>query len=336
MKTLKKPYVVAAIESNHNGDLDLGKDLVEKAVECGCDAIKVPVKAVRSCYSDDLLNQPCLDYPEWGNTFGRVLESLELDPKSLATLRDSCRGRIAFLGAPYDEGSLKTLEALGVDGYQIDSSLLTHHALLERIAKNNALTLIATGACTEADLESALAKFKDIPTILLHGMENDSRSLKDAALSYIPHYRQKYGLEVGYLGLEDGIEGAVASYALGACTIEKKLTVSRHLRGPDHASSLTPEEMKRLVECLRACEAALAPIGTRQVAPQELEQWSGHRVTLVAAKDLRAQAVLEQGMLTAKIGGRGISPRLLSRILGKKLLYDLPEGTPLTFGAIEL
>ncbi len=332
----RRASVVAALESNHNGDLSLAKRMVDIAVDCECDAVKVPVRNVKECYTEEILQQPNYKYPELGHTYGALLESLELKADALGALRYHCRGRTSFIGAPYDLSSLDLLESLDVDAYQIDPSVLCHQSLLEKIGALQKKVLVCAGMCGEEELASILETLKDVPVILLHCVVAESLRLEDAALTYVPYLGHRYGCEIGYLGFEEGIYAALVAYTLGATIIEKTFTVDRHLRGPGHASSLDREDLKALVQGLFALESSLKPPGPRQLLPVELETFTNQRCSLVAARPLKAGTIIRADMVKVKRPVRGISPQLLSRLEGRRLLYDLSVDAPITFGVVEL
>ena len=326
---------MAALESNHNGELSLAKRMVDIAVDCGCDAVKVPVRSVKGCYTEEVLQQPNYKHPELGTTYGDVLERLELRPDALRALRDHCRGRISFIGAPYDPSSLDLLGDLDVDGYQIDPPFLCHQPLLEAIADRQKKVLVCVGMCSEPELVFALEILNKTSVTLLHCVLANSLQLEDTALNYIPALRERYGLETGYLGFEDGIQAALAAYTVGANIIEKIFTIDRHLSGPGHAYSLDREELRALVQGLMALATSLKPSGPRQLLPLELETFGNQRYSLVTARPLKAGTTIQADMLKVKAALSGVSPQLLSWLQGKKLLFDLPVDAPITFGVVD-
>jgi sialic acid synthase SpsE len=332
----RKVTVVAALESNHNGDLSLAKRMIDIAVESGCDAVKIPVHCVSACYTEEALQQPDWKYPDRGSTYGSVLETLELKSDELRELRDHCKGRISFIGAPYDLVSLGLLEDLHVDAYQIDPPLLGHQPLLEAVAAIQKQVLVCAGMCGEQELESVLQVLKNTPVVLLHCVVAEPLLLENTALNYIPYLRQRFGCDVGYLGFEDGIHAALAAYTLGAATIEKRFTIDRHLPGPGHAHSIDRMELGALVRELSALDTALRASAPRRLLPAELEAFAEQRFSLVAARPLKAGTTIEADMLKVKAPLRGISPQLLSWLQGKRLLYDLPADAPITFGIVDL
>jgi sialic acid synthase SpsE len=332
----RKPAVVAALENNHNGDLSLAKRMVDVAVDCGCAAIKIPVRLAKECYTEETLQQPNYKYPELGATYGDALERLELKADALRSLREHCRGRISFIGAPYDLSSMDVLGDLDVDGYQIDPPLLCHQPLVQAMADRQKKVLVCVGMCSEQELALALQTLKNAPVTLLHCVIAKSLRLEDTALNYIPYLRERFGCEVGYLGFEEGIHAALTAYTLGAATIEKIFTIDRHLSGPGRAYSLDREELRALVQGILALESSLEPSGPRQLLPVELETFADERCAVVAARPLKAGTTIQADMLTVKAALNGLSPQLLSWLEGKRLLFDLPLDAPITFGVVDL
>ena len=327
--------LIAALDSNHNGDLGLAKALVEAAIKCGCDAVKVPRRHVRDCYQKDTYQAPYHVFPELGDTFGPVMESLELSQQDMAELRAYCRGRTDFIAAPYDLRSLGEIAELDPDGYQIDPPLVPHLSLLEGIAGENKPVLAALGMCYDGDIENLVEKLGSCDLTLLHCVAASPLDLEKTALSTIPYLRQRYGRTVGYLSTELESAGVLAALALGATVIQRPLTLERNGRGSNHQLRTDSEHWSEMATQLRALEVSLKPVQGRRVLDVEVDTLDSSRVSLVAARDLPAGTILRAEMVNVKAPHRGISPALLTRMVGKKLLYDLPADSPITFGLVE-
>lgn len=326
--------VIAALETNHQGEAALAKRLVEIAIAAGCWGVKLPIWSVHDSFTADYLNQPYHDYPEFGDTIGAVLERLQLGSPALADVRQATRDRVQFIAAPYDLASLDLADTLDPDAYQVDAPVLTHLQLVHEVAARGKPVLVAAGLCGEPELDRCLKALAGLEVTLLHCVF-DVADLAGTALRYLERYRDRYGTAVGYLSLEPRGCAALVACALGATVIERPLTLDRALRGPTHLASADRDELAGLIRAIRALQQALAPVGPRTLMPCELERFTAGRVSLVAARDLRAGAVLAPDMIATKAPLRGISPLLLDHIVGKRLLYDLPADTPITFGMIE-
>jgi len=327
--------VIAALETNHQGDVALGRRLVEAAAACGCAAVKLPIRSVRDCFTSEFLEQPCHDYPELGATMGGVLEALQLDRAALRDVRDAAKGRLEFIAAPWDVGSLEATDSLDVDAYQIEPQVLSHLPFVREVARRGRPVFVAAGMCGERELDRVMSLVAGLPVTLLHCVVG-AGDLATTALGYLASYRNRYRCDVGYLSLEPGFQAALVACALGATVVEKAFTLEPALRGPAHARSVDPGQMTALIGAVRGLAAALAPVEPREILPTELEAFATERAALVATRHLRTGSVLAPDMLTAKSPLRGVSPALVDLFVGKKLLYDVPADAPITFGMVEL
>ncbi len=328
----RNPYVIGALVENHGGDAQLARDLIRLASESGCDAVALRLSTVDDCYTADYLRRPNTLWPERGRTWGDYLRSLELGPGDVGALRDEARGHLDFIAAPLDLKAFQWSEELAPDAFQVEPAVLGHLALLEAMAATRRPLFLVCGRCTELELSNALEALKDSPVVLLHTVHGGAVSLSETALPLMRVLEEKHGLPVGYYGLEPGVVAAAAALALGAKVIEKPFTTDHRLSGPRHASSLDRDELRALVSTLRALAGSLATDGPRVPLPAELGPEESARAALVAGKDLAAGEVLQPEMLLTRLGSYGISPLLQSRLLGRRLAYDVVAGDPVTFG----
>ena len=244
-------------------------------------------------------------------------------------------GRLSFVGAPYGLDALADLEDCGPDAYQVEPPVLGHLPLLAAIADTGRPVYLVAGRCTEDDVAAAVGMFKGNSVTLLHSVYAPSVSLESTALWYIPLLQQKFGLPVGYLGMDSGIHDAVAAFAMGARTIEKVFTSDRFLPGPSHASSLDRDQLRELVTVVRGLEQSLAGSPPRVVMQTEMGSAEEPQACLVAAYDLPAGESLGESMLSVKLAPNGIHPKFAQSLMGRRLTYDVPTDSPLTFGFIE-
>jgi sialic acid synthase SpsE len=268
-------------------------------------------------------------------TRGDLLQKLELSGDTLKELRRSCQDRLSFVAAPYSLDALADLEECGPDAYQVEPPLLGHLPLLAAIAETGRPVFLVAGRCTEDDIAAAVGMFKGNSVTLLHSVYAPSVSLESTALWYIPVLQKRFGLPLGYMGLESGIHDAVAAFALGARTIQKMFTSDRFLPGPSHASSLDRDQLRELVTVIRGLEQSLAESPPRVAMQSELGSAEEPRACLVAAYDLVAGESLGESMLSVKLAPDGIHPKFAESLIGRRLAYDVPTDSPLTFGFIE-
>lgn len=331
--------VLANLAENHNGNPGLAKQLIDLAASAGCDGVVLPHRRAQSGYTKDALLQPVADGSHEHVTRGDLLQRLELSRDTLKDLRSGCVGRLSFIGAPYDLDALADLEGCDPDAYQVEPPVLGHLPLLAAIAGTGKPVYLVAGRCTEDDVAAAVKMFEGNPVTLLHTVYGPAVSLESTALWFIPLLQQRFGLPVGYLGLDSEIHDAVAALALGARTIEKVFTSDRFLPGPSHASSLDRDQLRDLVRVVQGLAPALAPASKgspqRLMTQTELASAEEPQACLVAAYDLPAGESLGGAMLSVKLAADGLHPKLAKSLMGRRLAYDLPADSPLTFGFIE-
>lgn len=331
-----KCRVLGYVGDNHNGNPDLAAHLVDIAISAGCDGVVLTHRRVDSGYAKDALLQPIADGSHRQSTRGEVLQALELSADTVKELREKCRGRSEFVGAPYDLEALAQLEESEPEAYQVDPPVLGHIPLLEAIAATGRPVILVAGRCTEEDIAAAVGMFPSASLTLLHCVYATEVSLESTALWYLPWLQQTFGIPIGYMGLEPGIHASVAAFALGARTIEKSFTSDQFLPGPYHASSLDRDQLRELVVCLRQLENALQGEPPRVLLKPEVDGASDPQACLVAAHDLLANEMLGKSMLTVKLAPDGIHPRLIDKLIGRQLAYDVDADAPITFGVVQV
>ena len=330
-----KCRIIANLGDNHNGDPDLARQLAELASSAGCDAIVVRHRKVLCGYTQEALLQPAIDGSHTYSTLGEALRGLELAAETLETLRNFCRGRLDFIAAPHDLDAFAELQSIEPDAYQVEPPVLGHVPLLKAISSTGRPVLLVAGSCAEEDISAALTILDRQLVTLMHCVFSEGVPLESTALSYIPYYANRFNLPVGYMGLEKGTAAAIAAFGMGARTIEKVFTSDRHLPGGSHKSSLDRDEMRYLVECLRGLDTGAVDVPPRILLPEELANAEGQQASLAAAQDLDAGVTLEESMLSVKLATSGVRPGLIDRIVGRRLAYDVPADTPITFGVLE-
>jgi len=344
-------YVIAEAGVNHNGDLARAFELVDVAAASGANAVKFQT------FKADLLataNAVKADYQvvntgESGNQLD-MLRALELAHEDHAALLRHCRERgIDFMSTAFDADSLRFLATLGMPAIKLPSGDITCAPLLLQAARLRMPMILSSGMSTLSDLEAALG-------VLAFGLTSDvePRTLADFDAAYcraegraalqqhvtlmhcVTQYpappsavnlramdtmAQAFGLPVGYSDHTLGCDVALAAVARGACVLEKHFTLDRNLPGPDHAASLEPDELTRLISGIRTIEAAL---GSSRKAPADAEVANRAiaRRSIVAARLIRRGDLLSADALTTKRPGHGISPMLFWDLLGRRAVRD--------------
>lgn len=245
-------FFIAEIGINHNGDINLAKDMILMARAAGCDAVKFQKRTIDIVYSPDVLAQP-RESP-WGKTQRDQKEGLELSEEDYDELDRFCRGAgIHWFASAWDIPSLHFLRRYNLPFNKIASAMLTHDAFLEEVAAEGKPTFVSTGMTDIPAIDRAVEVFRrhDCPVILMHSVSTYPCPEKDLNLSFICELRKRYGLPVGYSGHEASVSPSLVAAALGAVAIERHVTVDRALMGSDQAASLEGAGLFQLLGQLR-------------------------------------------------------------------------------------
>lgn len=261
-------FVVAEIGINHNGDLSLARKLISAAVTAGCDAVKFQKRTVDVVYSADELERP-RESP-FGATNGELKRGLEFDKEAFAAIDDTCRmlGTVWFASC-WDEASVDFLEAFDPPCYKIASASLTDDDLLRHHRQYGRPIILSTGMSELKEIDRAVEILGTDDLILLHATSTYPSQSEELNLRAIATLRERYGVPIGYSGHEVGLAASVAARALGACMVERHITLDRAMWGSDQAASVEPSGFQRLVKDIRAVESALGD-GVKVVYDSEI------------------------------------------------------------------
>jgi N-acetylneuraminate synthase len=260
--------VIAEIGINHNGDLQTCKDLVELSAKGGCEVVKFQKRTVDVVFTADDLARP-RESP-FGTTNGDLKRGLEFGRDEYAEIDVFCRSLgIQWTASCWDEGSVDFLEAFEPPFYKIASASLTDDQLLRRHRATGRPIVMSTGMSTLEEIDHAVEVLGTQNLILLHCTSTYPASADELNLRAIQTLRDRYGLPVGYSGHEQELSTTVAAVALGACIIERHVTLDRTIWGSDQPSSLEPDELERLVTDIRGVERAIGD-GQKRVYESEL------------------------------------------------------------------
>ena len=248
--------MVAEIGINHNGDLDLAKRLIDAAVDAGCDAVKFQKRTIDVVYSAEDLARP-RESP-YGATNGDLKRRLEFDRDQYVDIDAFCRTRdVEWFASPWDEASVDFLDGFDVPCHKVASASLTDDSLLRRMRSQGKPIILSTGMSTIAQIDHAVEVLGRDQLVILHATSTYPAREDELNLRVIPMLARRFGVPVGYSGHETSIACSVAAVAIGACVVERHLTLDRAMWGSDQAASLEPDEMTRLVRDIRLVEAAL-------------------------------------------------------------------------------
>ena len=332
-------YVVAEIGHNHQGDLEKARALIHAAKECGVDAVKLQKRDNRRLYTRALYDSPYDNEHSFGTTYGEHREALELSASDWLELREFSREEgVALFGTVFDEPSADFLAELGVPAFKIASADLVNTPLLRHVAAHGRPIFLSTGGGTLEDVERAVDTILPInPQLcLLQCTAAYPCVVDELHLRVIETYRERFGdLVVGLSDHQSGIAMALVGYMLGARVIEKHFTLDHAWKGSDHAFSLMPEGMRRLVRDLHRVPEALGD-GVKRPLPSEERPLEKMGKKLVAAHELEAGHMLAEGDLVAKSpADGGLPPYELDRLLGTRLLRPLAQDQDVTLDDVE-
>lgn len=274
-------YVIAEIGINHNGDLDTAAALITAAAEAGADAVKFQKRTVEVVYTPDELARPRDSV--FGRTNGDLKRGLEFGRDAYDKIAEWCVFYdIDWFASPWDCESVDFLEAYQPCAYKIASACLTDNELLEYVARTGRPILLSTGMSDLDQIDRAVQNIHKYgcPLVLLQCTATYPSEDRHLRLRCLNTFRQRYGCLVGYSGHERGLATTVAAVALGACVVERHITLDRTLWGSDQSASIEPHALKHLVRDIRAVEEALGT-GAKIVLPEEMP---------IAAKLRRVQA----------------------------------------------
>ena len=307
--------------------------MIDKAGKSGADAVKF-----QSFRSNALLSKTAPKSAYQKRTTSpketqlAMLQRLELSRLSHKRLVTRARQRkIMFLSSPFDGASADMLYELNVPAFKIASGAITDLRFLKHVAELGRPVILSTGMSTLSEVERAVQVFERVGNpglLLLHCVTSYPAPPPEINLRAIATLRTAFGLPVGYSDHCMGHETAVAAVALGACVLEKHFTLSRRMKGPDHASSAEPAELAALVRAVRNVEAAMGD-GIKRPMPSELENRVTGRGSLVAAKAIAQGTALKPDMICIKRPATGIEPYLFDVVLGRRVLKNIPQNTVL-------
>tara|TARA_B100000287_G_scaffold407283_1_gene432569 strand:- start:464 stop:1312 length:849 start_codon:yes stop_codon:yes gene_type:complete len=251
-------YVIAEIGINHNGDLNIAKELIKSAKESGCNAVKFQKRTVEDVYTPDELDVP-RESP-FGTTNREQKNGLEFSKEDYVEINRYCKELdIDWFASAWDIDSQKFLRQFNCKYNKVASAMLTIEPLLHEIAKEQKHTFISTGMSTLEEVDKAVEIFRkhDCPFELMHCCSSYPMKNEDANLSMINTLKMRYGCDVGYSGHETGLSISVAAVAMGATSIERHITLDRAMYGSDQSASIEIVGLKRLVRDIRDVETAM-------------------------------------------------------------------------------
>jgi len=324
-----KTFIIAEAGVNHNGSLDMALQLIDVAVAAGADAVKFQTFKAEEVIA---VHAPKADYQQ--ETTGsdesqlEMVKKLELDETAHISLNKHCGHKgIQFLSTPFDLKSIDLLNRLGLEIFKIPSGEITNLPYLRKLGALQKRLILSTGMANLGEIEAALDVLAEYGTpvkniTVLHCNTEYPTPYEDVNLRAMLTIGNAFpGISVGYSDHTRGIEVPIAAVAMGATVIEKHFTLDRNLTGSDHKASLTPDELKAMVQAIRNIEKALGD-GIKRPSPSEVKNKPIARKSLVAARPIKEGELFSADNITAKRPGAGISLMRWDEVLGQAARKD--------------
>jgi N,N'-diacetyllegionaminate synthase len=323
MAMTDRVLIIAEAGVNHNGSIQLAKKLIDKAVFSGADAVKFQTFKATNVVSK---NAPKADYQKQTTNLREsqfdMIKRLELDERAHQELIAYCKeANIMFLSTPFDLDSVDLLNELGLQIFKIPSGEITNLPYLRRIGSLCKEVILSTGMSDLEEIGEAIKILTNAGTLkenitVLHANTMYPTPMEDVNLRAMQTIQNKFDVAVGYSDHTLGIEVDIAAVAMGATVIEKHFTIDKTMDGPDHKSSIDPEELKAMVSSIRNIEKALGS-SIKKPSKSEKPNISMARKSIVARKSIKKGELFTEKNITIKRPGIGISPMKWDTILGK-------------------
>ena len=325
--------IIAEAGVNHNGSLEIAKQLIDKAVEAGVDIIKF-----QTFKAEKLVSKSAKQAEYQKKNIGskaddsqlNMLKKLELSHEDHEALIQYCNHKgIRFFSTAFDMESIDYLHSLNLGLWKIPSGEITNYPYIKKIAQYHEPVILSTGMCEMEDISAAMN------VLLEYGVQRDQITIlhcnteyptpfEDVNLLAMQQIKENFQVKVGYSDHTQGIEVPIAAVALGACVVEKHFTLDRNMEGPDHQASLEPDELKAMVTAIRHIEKALGS-DKKTVSESERKNIAIARKSIVAARPIKKGEMLTEEKLTVKRPGTGISPMRWEELIGTKAIKDFKE-----------
>jgi N-acetylneuraminate synthase len=243
-------FIIAEIGINHNGDVEIAKKLIDVASEAGCDAVKFQKRTIDIVYSKKELERP-RENP-FGNTNGDLKRGLEFGEKEYSIIDNYCKNKnILWFASCWDEKSVDFIDQYNPPCYKIASASLTDDNLLKHTKSKGKPIILSTGLSTIDEIKHAIDILGEENLIILHCTSTYPSALNELNLKVINNYKKRFNCPIGYSGHEVGVTPSIMAAVMGACMIERHITLDRAMWGSDQAASLEPNGLRKLVRDIK-------------------------------------------------------------------------------------
>ena len=332
-------YIIAEAGVNHNGNVDMAMRLVDAAAGAGADCVKFQTfRAEKIVTASSPKAAYQLEVTDRDESQFAMLKKLELDREAFARIKTHCaQVGIDFMSTPYNPEDAELLNGIGVDAFKIASGQVVELPFLKQVARYGRRMIVSTGMADLQEVREAVEAIRSTGNndlVILQCNTDYPSRIEDVNIRAMLTMRDELKVRVGYSDHVPNNHACFAAVALGAEVIEKHFTLDRTLPGPDHSSSLEPEDFKQLVLGIRDIEHCLGD-GIKRPGEREKANTYGMRRSLVAATDLAAGTVLSAAHIGFKRPASGLAPKHLDEVIGKRLKAAVRMDQALTWDLIE-
>ena len=328
----KKPYIIAEIGSNHNGDMELAKKMIDEAKRCGADCVKFQSWSKDTIFSEKVYQDNYFLRDDYRNrtdyTLKEIVDKYSIDRNDHFLLKEYCdKIGIEFNSTPFSKAEVDLLvDEIGVPFIKVASMDLNNIPFLTYIAKKGKPVVISTGLCGLSEVNDAVTCLKKNgceKIILLHCVSIYPPEDTMVNLNNIYMLRNTFGLKVGYTDHTIGVVAPILSMAKGVCIIEKHFTLDKNMVGWDHKVSANPEELSAICT---AAESAYKMLGSYQkVVNENEERRNAFKRSIVAARDIGEGEIITEADIDFKRPGTGIEPKYYEMIIGRKAARNIKK-----------
>jgi sialic acid synthase SpsE len=313
-------FIIAEAGSNHNGDIECAKQLIDAAVESGADAVKFQLFKAETLYSK---YTPEFSYLKGQNVYD-LIKNIETPREWIEELAHYCKS-IKFLATPFDCEAVDLLDKY-VPAFKIASFEIVDIELITYAAEKEKPMILSTGMANLGEIEDALCAVRAVSTAdigLLHCSSLYPAPAEAVNLRAMKTMQHAFNVPVGFSDHTLGIHISLAAVAMGACIVEKHFTLDRNLPGPDHSFALEPDELKEMIRCIREIEAAQGSGIKEKSALEGEEMYIKARRSIHAKVDIKKGTTIQRDALTVKRPGYGIKPAFINIVVGRTAKEDI-------------
>ena len=319
-------YVIAEIGINHNGDFDIAKQMIRVAAKTGVSAVKFQKRTIDEMYTKKFLSQKYNINYSFGETYGEHKHFLEFKDEQFLELQTLSKSlQLDFIVSGFDYTSFDFIEnILNVPIHKIASPFVTHYPLLKQVASYGKPIILSTGMHEYEEIKNAVHYIRQFNDQIVLFLATTMYPCPDELvnLNVLKTFRTDLDVLVGYSSHDKGVILPAASVALGACVIEKHFTLDRTMIGPDHAASVEPRGLEMIVKYAHGVTSGLGD-SVKILQKEEIEARKKYGVSIVSCKSLTKGHIIQNGDITVKCPGGGISPVNYWDLFGMKLTKDI-------------